>query len=116
MEHKTFDAEPVPDQQDISDNRLWAAAGYIGILCLLPLLLRKDSPYAQHHGKQGFILFVAWIILSFINIIPLLGQIIWFFGTIVFFGVMIVGIIKALQGDLWEIPYIGHYAKSIKTQ
>jgi len=111
---KTHDAKPVSKEKDIEENRLWGAVAYVGILFLLPLLLRKDSAFAQHHGKQGLILFLAWIVFSFVNIIPLLGQVVWFFGTMAFIVIMIIGIIKAMQGDFWEIPLIGHYAKSIK--
>lgn len=114
MDQQTNSEQPKSmDPKDIVDNKLFAAIGYLGVFCLVPLFLKKDSPYAQFHGRQALVLFIAEIIVSFVNIIPFLGQLIWFFGSIVFLIVSVVGIIKAWQGECWEIPYISGYAKKI---
>jgi len=110
----------MPEQQtttlkkDINDNKVFAAIGYLGILCLLPILLKKDSKYAQFHGKQALVLFIAEVAVMFVNIIPFLGQLVWFFASIFFLIISIVGIIKSLQGEYWEMPILGEYAKKIK--
>lgn len=101
-------------KEDIEENKLVAAIGYLGVLCLIPLVLKKDSPYAQHHGKQGLVLTIAWIILWIGNIIPVLGQIIWFVGTIAILILVVMGIMNAMQGNMWEMPYLGKYASQIK--
>jgi hypothetical protein len=46
----------------VKDGMVFAIVAYIGILCLLPLLLKKDNKFALHHGKQGLVLFIAEII------------------------------------------------------
>lgn len=99
--------------KDIEENKVIAAIGYLGILCVLPLFMKKESPFAQFHGKQGLVLFVVWIALSFINIIPFLGQLIWVLGSLVLLVVMIIGIMNALQGKMWEMPILGDLAKKI---
>ena len=48
----------------MTDNKIIAALSYIGILCLIPLLAKKDSKFAQEHGKQGLIMLIAWIVLG----------------------------------------------------
>ncbi len=103
-----------PPQVDLPDDRLIAAIGYLGILCLVPLLLKKDSAFSQHHGKQGLVLLVAWLVLWVGNVIPVLGQIVWMLGSIVLVIVMILGMINALQGKMWEMPVLGMYAKRLK--
>lgn len=100
--------------KDIAENKLIAAIGYLGIFCLLPLLLKKDSPYAQFHGKQGLILLITWLVLWVANIVPILGQITWAIGSLILIILVIMGIIRALNGDYWEIPILGKYAKDIK--
>jgi hypothetical protein len=50
--------------KDAEDNRVMAAIGYLGILFLVPLLVKKDSPFAQFHAKQGLALFVFAVIIS----------------------------------------------------
>jgi len=100
------------NSKDVEENKLIAVIGYLGILCLIPLLLKKDSPYAQYHGKQGLVLFIAWIIVNAVMIIPVLGWIVGFFGNILCLILMIIGIINAANGQMKELPWIGHYGKS----
>ena len=101
-------------KKDIEENKLIAAIGYIGILCLVPLLGKKDSEFAQFHGKQGLILTICWIIIFLIGIIPILGWLISFLGTIALLALSIMGILKSLAGEYWELPYLGQYSKKIK--
>jgi len=113
MDNQNFQKQ-VFDVKDIEDNKLVSALGYIGILCLLPLLLKKNSPYAQFHGKQGLVLFIAEIIVFFVNVIPFLGWLIWFVASIAILLMSIMGILKAWKGEAWELPILAGYAKKIK--
>ena len=106
--------ESLPKQEHLPDDRFIAAIGYVGILCIVPLLLKKDSPYSQHHGKQGLVLLIAWMVLWVGNVIPVLGQMVWMIGSLVLLVLMILGIINALNGKLWEMPVLGAYAKKLK--
>lgn len=99
---------------DVEANKAIAAIGYLGILCLIPLLAKKNSPFAQHHGKQGLVIVIAWLILFVANVIPFLGQIAWFVGSLLLLALVILGIINALNGKFWEMPFLGEYAKRIK--
>jgi len=100
--------------KDIDENKLLAAVGYLGILCLIPLLAKKDSAYCQFHGKQGLIIFIAWLVLGVCNIVPILGQLVWALGSVVLAVLIILGIVHALNGEEWELPVLGKYAKQIK--
>ncbi|MFA6132014.1 MAG: DUF4870 domain-containing protein [Patescibacteria group bacterium] len=100
--------------KDIDENKLVAAVGYLGLLCLVPLLAKKDSAYCQFHGKQGLVLFIAWLVLWVCNIVPILGQLVWMLGSIILLVLVILGIVHALNGEEWEIPVLGRYAKQIK--
>ena len=100
--------------KDVEQNKMFAALGYIGVLCLVPLLLKKESKFAQHHGKQGLVLFIIEIVVFFINIIPFLGIIIWFFASIFFVVVSIIGFKNAWQGKWWSAPVLSEYAEKVK--
>ncbi|HBL39320.1 TPA: hypothetical protein DDZ10_01470 [Candidatus Uhrbacteria bacterium] len=102
------------NKKDIEENKLVAAIGYLGVLCLVPLLLKKDSPYAKHHGKQGLVITIAWVLLWIGNIIPVLGQIVWFVGSIALLILVVMGMMKAMAGETWVMPYLGKYASQIK--
>lgn len=94
---------PVDMQKDIEENKLIAVLSYLGILFLIPLLAKKDSPYAQFHAKQGMVLFI----LSLFLVIPFLN----FLIGIVFLILWIIGIINVLSGKMAELPLIGQFAK-----
>jgi uncharacterized membrane protein len=107
-------ADYIPPQTNLDEDRLIAAIGYLGILCLVPLLLKKNSAFAQHHGKQGLVLLLAWVVLWIGNIIPVLGQIVWFVGSLALLVLVILGMVNALQGKMWDMPFLGSFAKQLK--
>jgi uncharacterized membrane protein len=47
------------------------------------------------------------------NIIPVIGTIAFFLGSIWLFSLMIQGVIHALNGEYWEMPVLAKYAKQI---
>lgn len=104
-------AAPMPsfDKKDIEDNKVIAALSYVGILCLIPLLAKKDSKFSQEHGKQGLVMLIVWIIGSFVFWIPLIG---WALLLAVFIADLFA-FIKCLQGEFWEIPVVGPLRKKI---
>lgn len=91
--------------KDIKENKFWAFVGYLGILCLIPLLAKKDSPFAQFHAKQGLILTIAW----FFFWIPFFG---WILGLAVFI-LWIMGIVNVFSGKMKPLPIVGDLAKKI---
>ncbi len=99
--------------KDIEDNKVIAAIGYIWILFLIPLLGKKKSNFAQFHGKQGLLLFIGWVIIVAVGWFPIIGWLVAFFGGIALIILSLAGIIKSLQGEYWELPFIGKYAKKI---
>lgn len=97
------------DPKDIEDNKLIAALSYLGILFLIPLLAKRESPFCQFHAKQGLIFTIIGIIGSFVFWIPVIG---WAAG--IFFLVLdIIGLIKALSGEAWKAPVVYELSKKI---
>jgi len=94
---------------DIEANKTLATLSYAWILCLVPLLGRRDSKFAQFHAKQGLVLFVIEIIAGLIFWVPLFGQLLMLALAVV----AVMGIIKALNGEWWKIPYIYEWSKKI---
>jgi uncharacterized membrane protein len=84
--------------QDIESNKTVAALSYIWLLFLIPLILKRNSKFCQFHAKQGLILFI----LSLLSWFPVIG---WLIGLAIIV-VSVVGIIKALSGEEWKIPYL----------
>ena len=91
---------------DAEINKRIAILSYLWVLCLIPLLLRTSSKFAQFHAKQGLILFI----ISFFTFLPVIGKLL----QIVIFVVSVIGILKVLNGEYWQIPYIFNISKKIK--
>lgn len=92
-------------EKDIRDNKLWALLSYLGVLVIIPLIMKNDSEFVQFHVKQGLILLAGWIIAW----LPF-GQII---GLIAFIF-SVLGIINVLSGKQEKLPIVGELAEKIK--
>ena len=109
------------DPKDIEENKVLAAISYLGILVLIPLLMKKESKFVKEHAKQGLVLFIAEIVLWIVDLIfafiPVLGTIISILIWIVLVAIAIVsiiGLIYALQGKFWKIPLVYDWAQNFK--
>lgn len=100
---------PAPAAKSAHPDLVWIVLSYLGILFLIPLLaVNPKSEVLKFHLRQGIVLFVVCVILgllpyrlSGLSIIP---------------GIMgIVAIVKAVQGEQWELPLLGDFAKKIKV-
>lgn len=94
---------------DVEVNKGIAVLSYVWILCLVPLLGKRDSEFAQFHAKQGLVLFIIEIVASLFIWFPIFGQLLMLLLLIV----AVMGIIKTLNGEWWKIPYIYEWSKKI---
>ena len=101
--NQTSNQSKMPMDPDVEANKTVAALSYISILCLVPLLAKKDSKFCQFHGKQGLIL----VIMSIFAWIPVLG---WLLG-LGLLALSVLAIVRVLNGEWWEIPYIYDWSK-----
>ena len=84
---------------------------------VIALAVKKDNKYVMYYGKQGLVLFIAWMIiwiasmiLIFIPIIGWLAMMILYLGMLAFW---VIGIINSLSGQMKPIPIIGQFADKI---
>ena len=95
-----------PQDPEIQDAKFFAAIGYVHILCFVPLLLKKDNKFAQFHGKQALVLFILEIAASILKIVPALGDLVFTIAFVVFGLFSLIGILKVLMGEYWEMPVV----------
>lgn len=100
--------KPIPDA-DVEENKIVAALSYAWILCLVPLLAKRDSKFAQFHAKQGLVLFVIELLASLLFWFPGFGQLLMLALVVI----SVIAIIKVLNGEWWKIPYIYDWSKKI---
>ena len=94
------------DVDDVKNNKGMAVLAYFWLLVLIPLLARKDSPFARYHSNQGLILLICSVISG------ILGRIWGPLGTItgiICFILFIIGIVNAANGRAKELPIVGKF-------
>jgi uncharacterized membrane protein len=105
-------------KKDIEEHKALAAIGYLFILFLVPLMGAKHSAFAQHHGRQGIAVAVFGVVVMVINTligwIPLIGWLIAIVLSLAWAMLTIIGIIKAISGETWEVPVLGKWAAGLK--
>ena len=91
-----------------------AIISYIGILCLVPILMKEKDEFVKFHAKQGLVLFIAEVATLLISWIPILGWFIGFIFWIIWVVLSLIGIINAVGGKQVPLPVIGKFAKKFK--
>jgi len=92
-----------------SDSNLMAALSYLWIISVVMIIIKKNDSYVMFHAKQGLILFIISFICWFTWFIPFIGAII---AIIVFIGI-VIGFLKAYNGEKYKMPVIGDLAEKI---
>lgn len=92
---------------------------YLGILALIPLIMKKDDKEIQWHAKNGLVLFVFYIIATVVwtllsNFMPAtLGCALSFVSCGIGIGylvVIIMGILKGVKGERFRVPMLSDFA------
>ncbi len=93
-----------------SEIKLMAAIGYLGVLCLVPLIFNRDDAYVDFHARQGLVLWVWGVLAIFSLHIPVLGP--FFFSSSVFFITLmtLVGLLSVLLRKRWKLPIVSYFS------
>lgn len=110
----------------LADHERWyAAVGYISFLCFLSMWKGRESSFVRFHARQAFLLFfaecVSFVLLVIIDKtlgrLPFLGL---FIVIVLQIGVYLLslflsvaGFVKALFGELWEMPFFGQHSERV---
>ncbi|MFA5260670.1 MAG: hypothetical protein WC450_05520 [Candidatus Omnitrophota bacterium] len=94
----------------IAAGKVFALLAYLSILCIIPLVFKKDNEFVLSHGEQGLVIFIGEVSVFILSIIfPVFLRIGFFcFGLLSF-----AGIVAALRGRIFELPLISSIADKI---
>lgn len=99
--------DPYADMQrrarESVDNQKLSVLSYLGILLFIPMILRKDDPFARFHTNQGLVLFLVSGILNMLFMDGLLGLAVVGFDLYC----IVKGIQNVLRGKMEPLPLIG---------
>lgn len=98
-----------------------AALGYLPLLFIIPVKLKRDSMFVQFHARQGGVLFGLWavlvfvlfIVLLFVDTIDIASTIllsIIFLATLLYIIMALIGIIKVALGERYRMPVVADVA------
>ncbi len=97
-------------EKQVIEGKVFAILSYLSILCIIPLLFKKDNAFVLAHGKQGLVIFIGEVGLFIIHIIfPWILKL----GIFVLFVLSFIGIIAVLKGRYIELPVISGIAEKI---
>jgi uncharacterized membrane protein len=105
--------------------RWYAAVGYLFFLCFLALWKSKESRFVRFHARQAFLLFlaecVAFVAIAVVDRtvgrLPFLGFIVVVIAQVIVYlsalFLSVMGFVKALFGERWEMPFFGPYREKV---
>ena len=99
------------NSSDVLEGKIFALLSYLSILCILPLIFKKENSFCLHHGKQGIVIFVAQVAVFILHIA--LGT--WFLrlGMFLLGVISFIGIISVLEGRYLKLPVICDFAEKL---
>lgn len=87
-----------------------AIIAYLTIIRLVVAFVmnkEKNDPFAAYHIKQSLGLCVCGIAVFIVGMIPILGWIASFFGSLFLLYLWIMGMINAINGKVKSVPVLG---------
>jgi uncharacterized membrane protein len=104
---------PQPVQSGLTENTAGALA-YVTIIPAIIFLIAEPynkNPFIKFHAWQNIFLCICGFVIGFINVIPILGQLIFLVGMVVLFVAWLMCLLKALKGEKFKLPVIGELAE-----
>jgi uncharacterized membrane protein len=106
--------QPPAASEGLSDT----AAGALAYVTIIPAIIflvmapYNTKPFVKFHAFQCLGLAVVMICLAFVNVIPILGQIVYAICGICMFVIWVLCVVKASRGTAFKLPVISDFAAS----
>jgi len=95
-----------------SSNDMWMGIlSYLGILALIPYLVKDQTPFVRAHAVRGINLLllevIAWVAVGVFSWVPVLDGILSAVVGLASFALSLIGIINVANKDDKDLPFIG---------
>ena len=87
-------------------NSTMAIISCIPIVALVLMFVEKKDLFVRYHATQ----FALFNIVYFIGFVPLIGDTIAGFLSMIFFVLFVIGLLKVTKGERFDIPYLSDLA------
>ncbi|MFA5619551.1 MAG: hypothetical protein WDA08_04500 [Weeksellaceae bacterium] len=101
---------PTDTPQTIEEGKTIAMISYltlIGLIIAFVMNNDKKNSFAAFHIRQSLGIGLTGLVLSFLNVIPILGQLVFILGFVTLFILWVLGFIGALKGERKLVPILG---------
>lgn len=106
--------EPVPGARSVdSSNDTWMGIlSYLGVLALIPYLVKDQSAFVRSHAVRGMNLMIleviAWVAVGVFSWVPVLDGILSTLVGLASFVLSLIGIINVANKEDKDLPFIGN--------
>ena len=95
-----------------SSNDMWMGIlSYLGILSLIPYLVKDQTPFVRAHAIRGINLFllevIVWVAVGVFSWVPVLNNILSTLAGLASFALSLIGIINVANKEDKDLPFIG---------
>ena len=94
-------------------SRFLAMLSYLGILCLVPMLVNKTDDYVNFHARQGLFLWMWGVLAIFGLYVPVVGRLFFSVSALLIVLFSLIGILSVLLTRAWKFPFIGIWAEKL---
>ena len=97
---------------DTTSNDMWMGIlAYLGVLSLIPYLVKDQTPFVRAHAVRGINLFIleiiAWVAVGVFSWVPVLDGILSAVVGLASFAFSLIGIINVANKEDKDLPFIG---------
>ncbi len=93
--------------------RLLASLSYLGVLCLVPLLVNRDDEFVGFHAKQGLILWIWAILALLLVIVPGVGPFFFRISSLLIPILSLIGLVSVMFNKAWMLPFVYDFTRKI---
>jgi uncharacterized membrane protein len=93
--------------------RFLAMLSYLGILCLVPMLVNTEDEYVNFHARQGLFLWMWGVLAIFGLYLPVVGRLFFSISAILIVLFSLIGILSVMLTKAWKFPFIGIWAEKL---
>lgn len=99
------------ESSEVNEGKPLALLAYLSILCIIPLIFKKDNEFILRHGKQGLVIFVGEVAVFILHIV--FGTWLLRLGMFILGVMSFIGLIAVIKGNYVDLPFVTEISEKI---
>ena len=93
-------------------SKIIAFLSYVAVLFFFPLNFFCKDEFIQYHARQGVVMFILAVAITFTFWVPVLGWV----CALAYLVIWFTGVINALTGKIEPVPVVGKIAEKVSLR